>query len=251
MGTASAAPLGGAGFGDRLLQRLAAASGEDDAVAVLEKCEGDGLADAGAGAGDDGDFGGRAHGCDGPRVGKTSRVASRRPATSSDGRSAIVGASAQGKSGVPSCIAFDRPENAVLALPSPLLLCQRHCGPRYAARPTSTWRSLCCAKANHSSVRCRHLRAALRGAAPRCARNARRRCNAPATCRACIPNALAVTRSRRRRCSATPRRTERSAVRVSRAIRAAGTTLLGGWGTYAHPHRVRPGGVPHRIPRDG
>ncbi len=69
VGTANAESLGRSRFRDRPFQWLAAASGQDDAVAVFQECQGDGLADAGAGAGDDGDFGGRAHG-GGPRVGK-------------------------------------------------------------------------------------------------------------------------------------------------------------------------------------
>ena len=52
------APAGGAGLGDRLLQRLAAAAGERPRGSrPCSSASGDGLADAGAGAGDDGDFG--------------------------------------------------------------------------------------------------------------------------------------------------------------------------------------------------
>ena len=57
-----------AGFRDRLLERLAPPSGQGDAIAVLQQRDRDGLADAGAGAGDDGDFRRGSHGCEGPRV---------------------------------------------------------------------------------------------------------------------------------------------------------------------------------------
>ncbi len=53
--------LRGARFGDRLLERLAAPTGEGDAIAFVQQRDGRGLADAGAGAGDDGDFRGSAH----------------------------------------------------------------------------------------------------------------------------------------------------------------------------------------------
>ena len=45
-----------AGVDDRLLQRLASAARQRDAPAVAQQRDGDGLADAGAGAGDDGDL---------------------------------------------------------------------------------------------------------------------------------------------------------------------------------------------------